>query len=336
MINKTVSFASITLTLSLLLAACTSVQSGSVDNEVNESMTLKMVMMPFLGFAPFFIAEEEGYFADEGLNVEYVDMNSGVETIPGLLQGDLHVSASALNFSTLNAIQRGGQLKMVASNVYFAQDHCPASALLTSRTLAESGALDSPEGWRGKRLATNPTGIEGYYIDILLQEMDLSLDDVETEDIPPPIIPEALESGAVDFAHSSEPWVTRIRDMADAQIWAAPKDIIPDSQFAVILYGPSLLEENREGGERFMRAYLKAVSQYNEGKTDRNVEILVKYTELDSDLLRELCWPPFLESGQINVESVLQFQEWGLDRGLLDGLVSEEDFWDGTFIDKAN
>ena len=130
--------------------------------------------------------------------------------------------------------------------------------------------------------------------------------------------------------------MTRIKETAGAEIWAAPKDILPDSEFAVILYGPSLLEENRAGGERFMRAYLRAVRQYNEGKTDRNVEILAKYTELDQDLIREICWPAIRDDGQINAGSVIQFQEWGLERGLLDSVVSEEEFWDSSFIDKAN
>lgn len=335
MIHKVFSFASIALTLSFLFAACTSASGTHVEDGPDEPMTVKMVMMPFLGFAPFFIAEEEGYFVEEGLHVEYVDMNSGVETIPGLLQGDLDVSASTLNFSTLNGIKRGAQLKMVASSVYFAEDQCPTSALLTSKETADSGELASADGWRGKRIASSPTGIEGYYIDIILNKVGLSLDDVEVEDLPPPVLPEALQSGSMDFVHSSEPWITRIKDMANAEIWVAAKDVLPDSEYAVILYGPSFLEENVEGGERFMRAYLKAIRQYNEGKIDRNVEILAKYTELDPNLLRETCWPPIRKDGQINVDSVNQFQEWGLKRGLLDDMVSEEDFWDSRFIDKA-
>jgi NitT/TauT family transport system substrate-binding protein len=78
------------------------------------------------------------------------------------------------------------------------------------------------------------------------------------------------------------------------------------------------------------------VRQYNQGKTDRNLEIVAKHTELDLDLLREACWPSIHNNGMINVQSVIDFQDWGLEQNLLDGLVSEEQFWDSSFAQYAN
>ena len=84
-----------------------------------------------------------------------------------------------------------------------------------------------------------------------------------------------------------------------------------------------------------MRAYLRAVRQYNRGKTDRNQEILGRHTGLDRALLREACWPSFRADGQIDVRSVRDFQIWALSRGLLDQRLTEQQFWDPQFVQDA-
>ena len=96
------------------------------------------------------------------------------------------------------------------------------------------------------------------------------------------------------------------------------------------------MEENPDAGRRFMVAYLKAVWQYNQGKTERNLEILAEYTGLDRELLNQACWPTARNDGQINVESILDFQAWAVEKGYLDSLVTEEQFWDPGFVEYAN
>jgi ABC-type nitrate/sulfonate/bicarbonate transport system substrate-binding protein len=112
--------------------------------------------------------------------------------------------------------------------------------------------------------------------------------------------------------------------------------LIPDFQFAFILYGPILLDKNPDAGRRFMVAYLKAVRQYNLGKTERNLEILAKHTGLDRELLKRACWPPMHNDGRINVRGVLDFQAWAVGKGFLDSPVKEEQFWDPRFVEYAN
>ena len=85
-----------------------------------------------------------------------------------------------------------------------------------------------------------------------------------------------------------------------------------------------------------MTAYLKAVRQYNQGKTKRNLEILVEHTGLDQTLLEEACWSLVRNDGTINVESVLDFQDWALEKGYIDNPVTEDQFWDPSFVEYAN
>jgi NitT/TauT family transport system substrate-binding protein len=85
-----------------------------------------------------------------------------------------------------------------------------------------------------------------------------------------------------------------------------------------------------------MVANLKAVRQYNQGKTKRNLDILAKHTGLDRELLEEVCWPAIRNNGQIHIESVMDYQAWAMKKGFLDKEVAPNQFWDPRFIDYAN
>ena len=85
-----------------------------------------------------------------------------------------------------------------------------------------------------------------------------------------------------------------------------------------------------------MVAYLKAVRQYNQGKTERNLEIMSKHTGLDKELLKKACWSSFRDNGQINIKSVVDFQRWALNKDFLDKVAQPNQFWDPSFIEYAN
>jgi NitT/TauT family transport system substrate-binding protein len=202
--------------------------------------------------------------------------------------------------------------------------------------LLKAGELSSPVQLRSRRISVNPAGFAGYYMEKLLITAGLTLDDVQIADLPEPAEAEALQNGSIDVATTAEPWISRIVQAGHADLWIAAQEIIPDFQIGLILFGPTLLAQNPDAGHRFMVAYLKALRQWNEGKTERNVELVARFTELDPELLMRICWPTVRESGQINLQSVLDFQTWAVEKGYLDSPVTEEQFWDPSFIEHAN
>ncbi|MCP4400863.1 MAG: ABC transporter substrate-binding protein [bacterium] len=301
-----------------------------------EPVKLKVLLLPFLSFAPFFIAEEEGYFAEQGLEIEFVTMHRSTEALPLLIQGELDVVGATIDFGLLNAIGRGGTINIVADKGYIASTGCTYQALLARRTLVEAGELEGPAQLAGKRIAVRTKSSAGYYVEKVLSKAHLTFEQVVTKYLPPPVRPEALQQGTIDVVSTAEPWITRILEQGNAVLWIPAEDVVPDFQLAAIMYGPTLLHENSETGQRFMAAYLKAVRQYNQGKTGRNVDILVEYTGLTPELLQQACWPAIHDDGHINFQTVLDLQKWGLEKGLLDTVVPEVQLWDGRFIEYAN
>lgn len=321
------------LALILLLQAC--VPAG-VAPANPEPTTLKVVMLPYLSFAPLFIAQEEGYFTEQNLDIDFVGMRRSSEAIPALAQGELDVVPGNLYPGELNSIARGAEIRIVSDKGYYDPAGCSYSSLLVSRRLAEAGALENPNQLRGMRFSVNSTSYTGYLAERLLNVENLTLGDFDVVDLAPAAELDAFAAGTVELTMASEPWLTRLLRSGDTVAWQSTLDVIPNAQQGLILYGPTLLEDNRDAGNRFMVAYLKAVRQYNEGQTERNLDIVSKYTELDQEFLRDACWQSMRLDGQINVESVLDFQTWALDNNLIDRRITQDQFWDPGFVEYAN
>ena len=302
----------------------------------SKQVKLKVVILPVLSFAPFFVAEEEGYFAEQGLQIEFIRMNKAAQAIPALSQGQLDVVGGGVSFGILNALVRGAKIKFVGDKGYFASKNCSFLTLMARQDLVKSGKLENVVQIKGRRIVLDPTNFEGYFIETLISKVGLTLADLEPVDMPDVLLPEALKKGTIDLAVTAEPWVTRILQTESAMNWVPSHQVLPDFQFGFLVYGPSLLEKNPDAGKRFMVAYLKAIRQFNHGKTARNLKTIAKFTELDQDFLRKACWPSFRGDGQINIPSVLDFQSWGFKKTLLDKVILPDQFWDPSFVKYAN
>ena len=321
------------LLVAVFLGACT---TPAVEQPVPEPIKLKVMLMPYISWAPFLIAEEEGFFAEQGLEIEFYKLSATADALPALSKGDLDVAAGGVTINTLNAIARGINIKYVADRGYLDHAGCTYYAFLARRSLMEAGELDSPGQMRGRRIARTAGGVAEYFLQTQLNSAGLSIDDVELVDVPTPAKSEALGDGVLDLTLVAEPWVTRIVETGNADIWMRFEREFPDFQMGFVLFGPSILDENPDAGKRFMIAYLKAVQQYREGKTERNLAILSEATGLEETLLRDACWPAFRDGGQINVQSVLDFQAWAVEGGYVDNPLAEHEFWDPSFVEYAS
>lgn len=313
------------------------VVAGWVGQAASAATTVRVVVAPYLSNAPLFIAEEEGYFAAEGLRLELVSMARGAAAVPALLTGDLEVLAGVINAGVLNAVARGGNLRLVANKGYVATDGCVSTALLARRGLLDSPGEHGPIALKGRRLVMpNRASFEGYVAERFLTTGGLTIDAVERVDIPGPAELDAFRTGAIDATVSGEPWLTRILTSGHATVWKRAQELIPDFDYAFVFYGASLLKQDPDVGRRFATAYLRGVRQYGQGKTERNLDILAKHTGLERELLRQVCWPAVRRDGRVDAKSVLEFQAWAAERKFVDRSLAPSEFLDASFIEHAN
>jgi NitT/TauT family transport system substrate-binding protein len=176
----------------------------------------------------------------------------------------------------------------------------------------------------------------GYWLDTVLQPFDLTLDDVTIVNLPEAAAVEALRSGAVDVTLISEPFLGLLADSPEAAVWKRTNDLFPDYQISVMMYGPALLDERPGVGERFATAMLRAIRQYMDGKTPRNLAIVERASGLSAAEVEAACWPSARADGRISLANFHGYQQWAVSRGLADRALTDAELVDHRFVDYAN
>jgi NitT/TauT family transport system substrate-binding protein len=318
--------------LGAFASAC---RSGDGTQRGREMVPLKLFHVATPSYAPLFVAVEEGFFEEQGLQVDFVGLKRAADGLPALLQGDLDVTGDFVGASYLNAMARGARVRFVADKGYIPTHGCDSVAFVASPAVAARSPSQKASYPKGLRVGANPRSVSGYFASRMFAAAGLPADALDTLDMPRVVMEPAI-GRSLDIGLLIEPAVTRATREGRGAVWVPIQQVAPDFQLAIIAFGPSLLDRNPDAGRRFMVAYLKGVRRFNEGKTERNLDILVKYTDEDRALLEQSCWPSFRPEGRINVESIAQFQSWALERKLLDRAVAAEQAWDSRFVDYAN
>lgn len=305
------------------------------EEGIKDSTTVKVVLQPYISFSPFFIAKEEGYFEEQGIEVEFVKFLGFSKAMPVLAQGDLDVGAGAGSASLFNAIARGINIKIVADKAHL-DGRCDYAGYYVRKDLFDSGEITEIAQLKGNKVASSPLSTWGYVYSEILNRGNLSLEDIEIVELRGSETLVALQTKAVAAAALGEPFITKTTDMGLAVKLISYQEAVPGLQLAYIVYGPNLLEKDPELGKRFMVAYLKGVRQYNEGKTERNIQIIQEYTKLDRDIIERSCWPPIYPDGHVNMQSLLELQNWSFRNGYIDALLTEDQLLEKSFVEYAN
>jgi NitT/TauT family transport system substrate-binding protein len=296
---------------------------------------VRVAIWPVLSHAPLYIALDGGLFADRGLDVELVQMNTS-DANAALLAGDVDVVANMLSAGVFNAIGRGGRLRLVADKGHHPAEGCAADGALLRSDLGDGDGSPDAAELAGLRVSLREGTVEEYFMDRLLARGGLTLDDVEITYLPPSVRIDGLLRDRVDLVYWSEPHITLAVDAGAARRYVGVGDVLPGTQWAFLVYGRSLLDERPGVGERFMAAYLEGVAASNRGRTPDNVRIVASHTGFPEAVVRRACWIPIRVDGEVATDSVLDFQRWAVARGYQDAVVPVAEFWEPRFVRSAS
>lgn len=147
----------------------------------------------------------QGYFADEGVDLQVSPSSGGASVIPALLSGDIDVAGSNV-VSALIAMGRRMPIEMVAAGTSTAEEESRDFAQLV---VPEDSPITSPEDLDGTRIAVNSLqNINDVVVNSVLREAGLGNDDVRFVEMPLPDMPAAIQRGDVDAGVLIEPFAT--------------------------------------------------------------------------------------------------------------------------------
>lgn len=324
----------IIILFTVITAACmVPAPQPPVVTPARELTTVRAAYMPIISFGPLYIAQEEGYFEQQGIHLVLEKFPSTSTALPLLITGDIAVSGGQLSPGTVNAIAKGSHIRLVADKGTIFPGSCNSSAFLVRRELVESGTVKTVSDLRGKTIAVGTDQSYGFFR--VREKGNLTIDDIELHDMPREAISAAFETGAVDGAFIMEPYITQAVMNGKAVVFLPGNAFIPNYS-TPLYYGPAFIDGNPELGRKFMVAYLQGVRQYNQGKTERNLDIMAKYTQLGRDLLKQACWVEIAGNGDMPKDAFRDFMDWMLAEGTIREAVSDNQLYDMSFANYAN
>ena len=229
----------------------------------------------FGGASAMMIGVEEGYFEEEGLDVQLVSFSSGPSSIAALEAGDVDVSF--LGHGATSFLLAGKAEVIALDSLSYAEE-----------ILVRADAnIHTVEQLAGRRIAT-PLGTSGEnFLDIVLQSKGMSLADVTTVNYDVAGAVTALSTGAVEAAAVWAPYTAEAREMmgSDVEVLADCRDMqnqvrLPMSWVANGEY----IRQNPQKLEAFVRALYKSMA-YRSAHLPQAVTITAKGLGIEKDLI---------------------------------------------------
>jgi NitT/TauT family transport system substrate-binding protein len=326
--------------LAILLAAVAVAASSAASAEELVRIGINGVISD----APFFIAAEKGYFAEQGIKAEFIPFDAGPKMIAPLGAGQLDVAGGAASAGLFNAAARGIAIRVVADrgSRVPGYDYMP---VLISKQLIDSGKVKGVGDLKGLKVAeAGEGGSQGSTLNEALKQAGLAYKDVEHVYMGYPQHVAALANGAIAASVTTEPSVTRAVETG-AAIRFSPESAYPSQQVAVLLYGGDFIKKRPEIAQKFMIAFLKGARVYNDalkgghlaGPTASEViDILIKNTNIKDKALWAAIVPSGINpDGRPNVDSLKKDLAFYKEQKYLQVGADLESVLDLSFVEKA-
>ncbi len=291
-----------------------------------QATRVRLGELGILGGAGYYLAIENGYFAEQGLEVEPTRFTTGGEMTSPLAAGQLDVGAGGITAGLFNAIARGLNLRIVSDHGHSAPGR-PVSALVLRRDLVDTGQVHTAADLRGRRIAIPSTTVAAMTdVRAYVAEGGLTLSDVRVDELPFPDMLPALANGSIDAAAPVEPFITFMGQRGLGVVWRWDYDVNPDHQIGVIIYAPAFSSDRPEVAQRWMVAYLRGLRYFNDGfvrgdaaARERAAEVLMKWTAIQDRSLYDTMTIIGLDpDGGLRVPSMRADQEFFVQQGYQD------------------
>lgn len=267
-----------TLTLLASVSGCGLLSGEEESSETPDGLTkVKVSVMPTIDLAPFHLAAQNGYFKDEGLDIETVDAPSGGMSVNKMVAGEVDIAYSSYTPFFMTQASQAADLKIVADS----SSAAPGSTMVVAMPDSPLKTLgDLP----GKRVAiTGHNTICDTLTKSVMKTAGLDPESVEFVDIPFPDMAGALERGDVDGAFMTEPFITQAAKTVGS-VPVVDTATGPTQDFPTAGYASRA--EYADQNPKVVGAFQRALQRATVESQDRSkIEpLMVEFAKVDADI----------------------------------------------------
>lgn len=245
----------------------------------NQDVTLKIGLMPDIDSIPFIIAEKQGFFKEEGVNVELQHFKSAMDRDSALQSGNLDGGVSDMLAAGF-AKDGGFDVKITSSTN---GNYCLIAG--TNNTATNISDM------KGQNISVSKNTIIEFILDEMLAQNNMTEADINKTVIPQiPTRLEMLQNGQLDGAVLPEPMGSiAVKNGSHFINSANDMNLNP----GVMVFTTNSLEQKTDAIKAMYRAYNKAIDYLNNTPQDEYMDTVIAEVGLPPATKEALTVPKY-------------------------------------------
>ncbi|AFO88613.1 ABC transporter substrate-binding protein [Phaeobacter inhibens] len=297
----------------------------------------------FTSHSASFIAQERGYFADAGLDVELRFFQAAAPMSVAIASGDVDYAVTAMSGGLISLADKGA-IKVIGGALS-EEPGIDGQKILVSDAAYQAG-ITSPAALDGKSFGMTTAGSSFHYMGSrMAQKEGVSLSFKPLQKVG--AIIGALKSGQID-AWSIVPHIAKpLAGSGAVHIIGDVADYLPDYQVTTVFTSASNASGEQQMTGDFLSAYSRGVADYNatmidrasgDAGVDQMVDLIHKYVYADRP--REKAAKSIIngtmrlnEGAALNTASLADQLAWFQSEGLVGSDITFDTVVDPSYVD---
>ncbi len=224
---------------------------------------LKIRYSIWVGYGPLFIAKEKGFFKEEKVDVDLVNIEDPKEGFFALAAGRLDGVVSTIDTMVLY-LKTGKEYQYVLA----LDDSAGGDGIVARKE------IKSVKDLKGKKVAVNEGSVSQFFLNVILKESGMSQKDIEVVNMKQGDAGAAFVAEKVDAAVTWEPWLTKSKNAPHGQI-LVDSSKTPGLISDVLIFPREVIAKRGKEIQGVVNAWNKAVAYYEKNKPE-SLEIMSK------------------------------------------------------------
>ncbi|HXQ53296.1 MAG TPA: ABC transporter substrate-binding protein [Stellaceae bacterium] len=305
------------------------------------SEPIKIGIQKLEGQAPIYIAEEKGYFRDQGLDAEIVFFDAAQPIAVGIVSGGLDFAVAGFGAGFYNLAGQG-ELRIIAAYIREAPSFQATAYVISNR--AYDAGFTTLKDFAGKTVAVMQVGASQHYaLGLLTDKYGIDLKGIRVVAVQLGANEaSAVVGGQVDAAVVPETYVKDALAAGNAKLIGFVGDETP-WQLGAAFTATRTADDKRDRVMRFLAAYKKGVAEYHDafiGPDERRLDgptspdvlaIVAKYMgETPEKAHQAIAY--YDREARLDVKDVLHQIAWYKAQGLVKGEVDGATLIDRRYV----
>lgn len=266
---------------------------------------IRIGYVPLAVTLPLFVANDEGYFKEQGFEVELVRFASSNEVGNAGTTGQVDILSAASNVVFDIGFVSSKRHKLILPNLYSDKKGNITDYILVRDTLK----IKTINDLKGKRIGIFPGSVIKVFCTLILEKYGLNKNDYTLIELSPKDWAASLQTNQIDALSALEPQASQL--MIDKIGFPIAAGFYAQLMPNVPLSGNWISEDfynkyGDEAAEKIIIAVDKAVDFIN-NNPDKAKEYLVKYANVREDVVNQVQLNPWTKHSEINYSEIQKF-----------------------------